>query len=198
MTIRRRSGLTAKMIRHDPTRRRYRPRYSPRKSATSPDRGSLFISFSTRLIRSRSRAGSDRTARWTALASSKSQFMLEVFEADTLAALQFLLGAAHRLDFLRQRILDWHRRRARDGSDISTKRFSQHLRTAAMLASAYSIKFFDELRRQRNRQRLRGRRSQLNAPGRIFGSTSATPPSSSAALPCAGTARPWRSRRGPP
>jgi|HubBroStandDraft_6_1064221.scaffolds.fasta_scaffold1166254_1 hypothetical protein len=67
----------------------------------SPDRGSVLISLSARLMRSRSLAGISRNARCAALASSKSQFMLEVFETHALAARVLFVGAVHRLDFLR-------------------------------------------------------------------------------------------------
>ena len=41
------------------------------------------------------------SARWAALARFNSQFTLQVFEPHALAARVILVGATHRLDFLR-------------------------------------------------------------------------------------------------
>src|ERR1700682_5440269 len=87
----------------------------------SPDRGSVLISLSARLMRTRSLAGISRNARCAALASSKSQFMLEVFETHALAARVLLLRAVHRLDFLR--VLDGDHAVALYYRDVLAERF---------------------------------------------------------------------------
>src|SRR3981081_2837221 len=101
------SWLTVKRMRHDRTRRRYAPWYSPCKGAVSPLNGSPFISLSARLTRSRSRTGIRRRARSARLLSWKSQGMLHVVEAVRLAFGEFALSLADGFQIAWRERLGW-------------------------------------------------------------------------------------------
>src|SRR6266851_2430061 len=148
------------MIRHDDGR----GLGAPRKAVMSPDRGSVLISLSARLIRSRSLAGISRNARCAALASSKSQFMLEVFETHALAARVLFFGAAHRLDFLRQRVLARDHGVALRYGNVPAERLAQNFGAGAVLAFAHAVEFGHKLRRQRYGYGLHVSCAHLAAP----------------------------------
>src|ERR1700730_5409455 len=103
------SALIAKMMRHDPTRRRNAPSCLPLSCWVSPPWGSLFIGGSAFSIRSRSRDGilsRDRSAR---LLNLTSQSMKYVVEAAGFARREFLLRLVKRFELARQRFFG-HRR----------------------------------------------------------------------------------------
>jgi hypothetical protein len=100
-SIRRRSGLSSKTMRHEPTRRRNNPWCSPLSALTSPEKGSSLIRFSAVLIRCRSRAGIERKDRSAALASRKSQVTLQVFKPDEIATLELRASALDGLHLVR-------------------------------------------------------------------------------------------------
>ena len=103
------------------------------------------------MIRSRSLVGIAHSARCAALARFNSQFTLEVFEAHAFAAHVLFVGATHRLDFLRQRVLDGDHSAALRYGDVSAKRVAQDFGAGASLAFARPVKFLDHLRRKRDR-----------------------------------------------
>jgi hypothetical protein len=66
-----------------------------------------------------------------------SQFMLEVFEAHALAA-RTPRGTAHRLDFLRQRVLHGDHAAALGYHDVSAERFAENFGADAVLSFAHA------------------------------------------------------------
>src|ERR1700746_1096144 len=112
------------------------------------------MSSSARMIRSRSLVGIARSARCAGLGRLNSQFMLKVFETHALAARVLFIGAGHRLDFLRYRVLDGEHSAALHYSDVSSERVAHDSGTGAVLVFAHAIEFRHQLRRQRYRYGL--------------------------------------------
>jgi hypothetical protein len=102
---------------------------------------------SARIIRSRSLWGIARNARCAALARLNSQFTLEVFKAHAFAARVFFVGATHRFDFLRSRVLDGDHSVALRYGDVSAKRVAQDFGARAVLAFAHAVEFGHRLLR---------------------------------------------------
>src|SRR6266446_3115531 len=134
------------MRRHDPTRRRNNPRYSPFRAVTSPENGSPFMAFSAALTRLRSFAGIERNERSATLLSAKSQFTLQVFEPDKLAAGKIRPAAFDRLDFIALCIID-RQHPAPIGRQIPPQGFANQLGAAAMLLARRVVDFWKHLLR---------------------------------------------------
>src|SRR5437764_14826596 len=83
------SDLSVKMIRHDPTRRRYDPAYGPLSGVTLPESGSCSMLSNTCAIRCRSRAGVRARARSARLLRATVQVTKHVAQRAPAAACEF-------------------------------------------------------------------------------------------------------------
>ena len=99
-------------------------------------------------MRCRSLAGIVRNARCADLASSKSQFTLEVFEADALPPSVLLVRAAHRLDFLAKGAFYRYRIAALRCGYVSAERFAHHFGSGEVAAFANAIEVVNQRLRQ--------------------------------------------------
>jgi hypothetical protein len=134
------STSSSKMIRHDPTRRRNNPWYSPLSAVTSPEKGSSFITLIAPLTRCRSRVGIARSERSAALASRKSQFILQVFQTDELAALELLSPACNGLYLVGFGITE-RKHLSTFGRKVAPQGFADEFGTGAVLPACGVIDF---------------------------------------------------------
>ena len=110
----------------------------------SPENGSRLISLSAMLTRCRSLRANPRTALPAALLSAKSQFTLEIFEADKLPASKFLATALDRVDLIGLSVVDRNYTFSVSGQ-VAPQRFTYKLRAVRAGMSHSLFKFWKHL-----------------------------------------------------